>query len=41
MEELDETYQQVIELFSLCTNENPKDRPSAGHIVEALEADIQ
>uniref|UniRef100_A0A667GK07 PDZ binding kinase n=1 Tax=Lynx canadensis TaxID=61383 RepID=A0A667GK07_LYNCA len=41
MEELDETYQKVIELFSVCTNEDPKDRPSAAHIVEALEMDVQ
>ncbi|XP_012580284.1 PREDICTED: lymphokine-activated killer T-cell-originated protein kinase isoform X1 [Condylura cristata] len=40
MEELDESYQKVIELFSVCTNEDPKDRPSAAHIVEALEMDI-
>ncbi|MEJ1280432.1 PDZ binding kinase [Cricetulus griseus] len=41
MEELDESYQKVIELFSVCTNEDPKDRPSAAHIVEALELDVQ
>ncbi|XP_074066112.1 lymphokine-activated killer T-cell-originated protein kinase [Macrotis lagotis] len=41
MEELDESYQKVIELFSVCTNENPKDRPSAAHIVEALEMNMQ
>nr|XP_040125402.1 lymphokine-activated killer T-cell-originated protein kinase [Ictidomys tridecemlineatus] len=41
MEELDESYQKVIELFSVCTNEDPKDRPSAAHIVEALELDGQ
>lgn len=41
MEELDETYQKVIELFSVCTNEDPKDRPSAAHIVEALEVFAQ
>lgn len=40
MEELDETYQKVIELFSVCTNEDPKDRPSAERIVEALEVDV-
>lgn len=39
MEELDESYQKVIELFCVCTNEDPKDRPSAAHIVEALELD--
>ncbi|GAB1299016.1 Lymphokine-activated killer T-cell-originated protein kinase [Apodemus speciosus] len=41
MEELDESYQKVIELFCVCTNEDPKDRPSAAHIVEALELDGQ
>lgn len=41
MEELDESYQKVIELFSVCTNEDPKDRPSAAHIVDALELDVQ
>ncbi|KAM4836685.1 lymphokine-activated killer T-cell-originated protein kinase [Thomomys bottae] len=39
MEELDESYQKVIELFSVCTNEDPDDRPSAAQIVEALELD--
>ncbi|KAF7478500.1 Hypothetical predicted protein [Marmota monax] len=41
MEELDESFQKVIELFSVCTNEDPKDGPSAAHIVEALELDGQ
>ncbi|KFO38081.1 Lymphokine-activated killer T-cell-originated protein kinase [Fukomys damarensis] len=41
MEELDESYQRVLELFSVCTNEDPKARPSATHIVEALELDGQ
>ncbi|KAK2493964.1 hypothetical protein MC885_017597 [Smutsia gigantea] len=41
MEDLDETYQKVIELFCVCTNEVPKDRPSAAHIVETLETDVQ
>ncbi|KAM6221661.1 lymphokine-activated killer T-cell-originated protein kinase isoform 1-T1 [Rhynchocyon petersi] len=40
MEELGDSYQKVIELFSVCTNENPKDRPSAAHIVEALEMNV-
>ncbi|XP_007517316.1 lymphokine-activated killer T-cell-originated protein kinase isoform X2 [Erinaceus europaeus] len=40
MEELGDSYQKVIELFSVCTNEDPKDRPSAAHIVEALEVDV-
>ena len=37
MEELDETYQRVIELFSTCTDEDPKARSSAAHTVEASE----
>lgn len=37
MEKLNEMYQKVIKLFSLCTNEDLKDRPCAVHIVEALE----
>ncbi|MBZ3874821.1 Lymphokine-activated killer T-cell-originated protein kinase [Sciurus carolinensis] len=41
IEELDESYQKVIELFSVCTNEDPKDRPSAAQIVEALELEGQ
>ncbi|XP_038607469.1 lymphokine-activated killer T-cell-originated protein kinase [Tachyglossus aculeatus] len=40
MDELDDSYQMVIELFSVCTNEDPKERPSAAQIVQALE-DIQ
>ncbi|XP_068136211.1 lymphokine-activated killer T-cell-originated protein kinase isoform X2 [Hyperolius riggenbachi] len=39
MEALDESYQQVIELFFMCCNENAKERPSAAQIVEALEAE--
>ncbi|RXM30082.1 Lymphokine-activated killer T-cell-originated protein kinase-like [Acipenser ruthenus] len=38
MEKLDESYQQVIELFSICTNEDLEMRPSAVQIVEVLEA---
>ncbi|XP_030051404.1 lymphokine-activated killer T-cell-originated protein kinase [Microcaecilia unicolor] len=41
MEELDESYQKVIELFSVCTNEDPKERPSAAQIVEVVEAHVQ
>nr|XP_033791417.1 lymphokine-activated killer T-cell-originated protein kinase isoform X1 [Geotrypetes seraphini] len=41
MEELDESYQKVIELFSVCTNEDAKERPSAAQIVEVVEAQIQ
>ncbi|XP_009465720.1 PREDICTED: lymphokine-activated killer T-cell-originated protein kinase [Nipponia nippon] len=38
MDELDSSYQYVIDLFSVCTSEDPKKRPSAACIVEALEA---
>ncbi|XP_041105696.1 lymphokine-activated killer T-cell-originated protein kinase homolog [Polyodon spathula] len=38
MDELDESYQHVIELFSVCTNEDFEKRPSAAQIVEVLEA---
>ncbi|XP_069744381.1 lymphokine-activated killer T-cell-originated protein kinase homolog isoform X2 [Narcine bancroftii] len=36
-EELDDSYKEVIELFLVCTNEDPKKRPSAAQIVEELE----
>ncbi|XP_067390131.1 lymphokine-activated killer T-cell-originated protein kinase isoform X3 [Emydura macquarii macquarii] len=39
MEELDQSYQKVIEMFSLCTFEDPRKRPSAAHIVGVLEED--
>lgn len=39
MEELDPSYQKVIELFSLCTMEEPGKRPAAAHIVDVLEAE--
>ncbi|XP_040204084.1 lymphokine-activated killer T-cell-originated protein kinase [Rana temporaria] len=39
MDKLDESYQKVIELFYVCTSENPKERPSATQIVQALEAE--
>ncbi|KAM5165013.1 lymphokine-activated killer T-cell-originated protein kinase [Mantella aurantiaca] len=39
VEELDQSYQKVIELFCMCTSEDPKERPSAAQIVEALEAE--
>ncbi|KAM4040187.1 lymphokine-activated killer T-cell-originated protein kinase [Anomaloglossus baeobatrachus] len=38
-DELDDSYQRVIELFFMCSNENPKERPSAALIVETLEAE--
>lgn len=37
MEELDVSYQKVIELFLVCTNEDSKERPSAVQILEFLE----
>uniref|UniRef100_UPI00398F3AEF lymphokine-activated killer T-cell-originated protein kinase homolog n=1 Tax=Pristiophorus japonicus TaxID=55135 RepID=UPI00398F3AEF len=37
MEELDDSYKEAIELFLVCTNEDPKIRPSAAQIVEELE----
>ncbi|XP_067881816.1 lymphokine-activated killer T-cell-originated protein kinase homolog isoform X2 [Heterodontus francisci] len=37
VEELDDSYREAIELFLVCTNENPKKRPSAAQIVEELE----
>nr|XP_056708471.1 lymphokine-activated killer T-cell-originated protein kinase [Euleptes europaea] len=39
VEELGPPYQNVIELFSLCTLEDPKKRPSAALIVDCLEAE--
>ncbi|CAN2390714.1 lymphokine-activated killer T-cell-originated protein kinase [Pristimantis euphronides] len=39
VEELDASYQRVIELFCMCCSEDPKERPSAVQIVEALEAE--
>ncbi|KAM6367544.1 lymphokine-activated killer T-cell-originated protein kinase [Alca torda] len=40
VEELDSSYQHMIDLFSVCTSEDPKKRPSAACIVEALEASL-
>ncbi|KAG5197364.1 hypothetical protein JEQ12_010818 [Ovis aries] len=40
MEELGETYQRGTELFSMCTDEDPKGRPAAAHPVEAPEMDV-
>ncbi|KAG8445889.1 hypothetical protein GDO86_010615 [Hymenochirus boettgeri] len=39
MEDLDESYQKIIELFCMCTSEDPKERPSASKILEVLEAE--
>ncbi|KAF7662626.1 hypothetical protein LDENG_00229160 [Lucifuga dentata] len=35
---LGSSYQKMVELFYLCTEENPKKRPSAAQIVQALES---
>ncbi|KAG7222618.1 hypothetical protein INR49_016123 [Caranx melampygus] len=37
-EALGGSYQRMVELFYLCTEENPKKRPSAAQIVQALES---
>jgi len=37
-EALGSSYRRIVELFYLCTNEDPKIRPSAAQIVEALES---
>ncbi|KAJ8009074.1 hypothetical protein DPEC_G00085080 [Dallia pectoralis] len=34
-------YQRIVELFCLCTEENPQKRPSAAQIVQVLESNIQ
>ncbi len=31
-------YRRMVELFCLCTEEDPKKRPSASQIVQALES---
>uniref|UniRef100_A0A663MEA9 PDZ binding kinase n=1 Tax=Athene cunicularia TaxID=194338 RepID=A0A663MEA9_ATHCN len=40
MDELDQSYQHMIDLFSVCTSEDPTTRPSAAAIVETLEASL-
>ncbi|XP_061206185.1 lymphokine-activated killer T-cell-originated protein kinase [Neopsephotus bourkii] len=40
IDELDSSYQDMIDLFSVCTSEDPKKRPSAACIVEVLEASL-
>lgn len=35
---LGSSYQRMVELFYLCTEEDPKKRPSANQIVQALES---
>nr|XP_005994862.1 PREDICTED: lymphokine-activated killer T-cell-originated protein kinase [Latimeria chalumnae] len=37
MEELDDSYQKVIDLFLICTAEDPTERPSASQILKVLE----
>lgn len=37
-EALGGSYQRVVELFYLCTEEDPRKRPSAAQIVQALES---
>lgn len=37
-EALGGSYQRVVELFYLCTEEDPEKRPSAAQIVQALES---
>uniref|UniRef100_A0A671P329 PDZ binding kinase n=1 Tax=Sinocyclocheilus anshuiensis TaxID=1608454 RepID=A0A671P329_9TELE len=34
-------YQRMVELFCLCTEEDPHKRPSAAHIVQVLESNTQ
>lgn len=38
---LGSAYQSMVELFCLCTEEDPSKRPSAAHIVQALESNSQ
>uniref|UniRef100_A0A667Z750 PDZ binding kinase n=2 Tax=Myripristis murdjan TaxID=586833 RepID=A0A667Z750_9TELE len=37
-EALGDTYRKMVELFCLCTEEDPRKRPSAAQIVQALES---
>lgn len=37
-EALGGSYQRTVELFYLCTEEDPRKRPSAAQIVQALES---
>ncbi|KAG8147938.1 hypothetical protein E2320_022530 [Naja naja] len=39
MEELGPSYQRVVELFSLCTMEDPRNRPAAAQILDVLESE--
>lgn len=38
VEALGSSYRRMVELFYLCTEEDPKKRPSASQIVQALES---
>lgn len=38
LEALGSSYRRMVELFYLCTEENPKKRPSAARILQALES---
>ncbi|XP_075930294.1 lymphokine-activated killer T-cell-originated protein kinase isoform X1 [Petromyzon marinus] len=40
MEELDESYARVIDLFVACTDEDPQKRPSAENIVRMLQEEL-
>lgn len=37
-EALGSSYRRMVELFYLCTEEDPKKRPSASQILQALES---
>lgn len=39
-EALGSSYRRMMELFYLCTEEDPKKRPSASQIVQALESNV-
>lgn len=39
MEELGPSYQRAVELFSLCTMEDPRHRPAAAQILDVLESE--
>ena len=38
LEALGSSYRRMVELFYLCTEENPKNRPTAAQILQALES---
>ncbi|XP_074541491.1 lymphokine-activated killer T-cell-originated protein kinase homolog [Halichoeres trimaculatus] len=40
VEALGGSYQRMVELFCLCTEEDPKKRPSAAQVVQALESNV-